>query len=352
MKRLFCPVLLVILLATFSFSQDRTILVPKQVPGAPYAVDDSDDLFGQAYRWFIEGAVEEGSGTLRKLVQKAGIKLNPNVYYVVVAHFTDSVNPIGIFHGEDEFLSTRLYGLSEKNLFYIFISREESAPSFLSVMATSKSSPFLENLPAFLGFFSSIASSSLAAQGAGEKTYIDVRQFTIPNVFRKNSDLSFIVKKDLSDDTMLAKTVFDNTSKERWSFGVATAITSVDDVDIIVGNDGRIIVDPKPNLDLGTFALVNFHFQPVDTKNKSLATSIHALGGLRLGQTLEPMIGIGGGIPLGDVIDLHLFAGYSLEFANELESGYSIGQQINSEVDPFKLKIRGKPRFGIEVKFP
>ena len=66
---------------------------------------------------------------------------------------------------------------------------------------------------------------------------------------------------------------------------------------------------------------------------------------------LEPILGIGGGFSL-DIIDLHVFAAYSVEFANELEEGFAIGQEVDKEVDPFKLKIRGKPRFGLEIKFP
>ena len=334
-----------------TLAQERAILVPKPVAGAPFKIHDEKDLFGQAYRWFLESDVEMGAGQLRTLVRLAGIKLDPNSYYIVVAHFTDNVNPIGMFHGSDDFFSTRMFGLNEDNLYYIFISREENAPSFLSVLATAKASPFEQNLPAFLGFFTSISSMEAKLAGSELDTWIDMRRFKIPNAFRKNSDLSFLVKQKLSEDKILAKTVFDNTSKEKLSFGVATAITSVNDVDIIVGNDGTIIVDPKPNLDLATFAVINYHFKAVDTKAKTLATSFHLLGGLRLGQSLEPLIGIGGGLPVG-IIDLHLFVGYSMEFANRLEDGYKIGQHINKEVDPFKLQVRGKPRFGIELKFP
>jgi len=347
--------ILIFLLSVFTvlpiFAQERAILVPKPVAGTPFKIHDEKDLFGQAYRWFLESDVAMGAKQLRALVQNAGIKLDPNSYYVVVAHFTDSVNPIGMFHGSDDFFSARMFGLSEDNLYYIFISREENAPSFLSVLATAKASPFEENLPAFLGFFTSISSMEAKLASSELDTWIDMRQFKVPGAFRKNSDLSFLVKRKLSEDKILARTVFDNTSKEKWSFGVATAITSVNDVDIIVGNDGTIIVDPKPNLDLATFAVINYHFKAVDTKAKTLATSFHLLGGLRLGQSLEPIIGVGGGLPLG-IIDLHLFAGYSVEFANELEAGYKIGQHIGEEVDPFKLHVRGKPRFGIELKFP
>lgn len=66
---------------------------------------------------------------------------------------------------------------------------------------------------------------------------------------------------------------------------------------------------------------------------------------------VEPIIGIGGGINMG-MIDLHLFAGFSMEIANKLKEGYEIGQVITKEVDPFESRFRGKFRFGIEVKFP
>jgi hypothetical protein len=63
------------------------------------------------------------------------------------------------------------------------------------------------------------------------------------------------------------------------------------------------------------------------------------------------MVAVGFGLPAG-FIDVHFFAGYSVEFAQSLKSGYFVGQAINDDVDPFKLKIRGKPRLGIEIKFP
>jgi hypothetical protein len=184
-----------------------------------------------------------------------------------------------------------------------------------------------------------------------ETTWVDVRRFEVPENFRGFSDLSVLVKKRLSDDRVIAQMVFDNTRKEHWSYGIATAITSVNDVDIVVGEDGRIRVAPKPNLDLATFGLVNYHFAAVDTKRKTFETSFHLLGGLRIATFLELILGVGGGVSL-DFIDLHLFAGYSLEFANELLPGYNIGDVISKEVDPFGSKLRGKPRFGLEIKFP
>lgn len=331
-------------------AQEKTILVPKRVDGAPFVHDDQEDLFGQAYRWFLEGEVERGATSLKELVAKAGYQIDPKSYYVVVANFTDSLSPIGMFHGDDDFLNTRMYGLRTNNLFYIFISREEGAPSFLSVLATAKQAPFWENLPAFLGLFLPIPPIGVL-ELPGQQTWVDVRQFEIPKAYRKNSDLSFIVKKKLSDEHVLASGVFDNTAKERWSFGIGAAITSLDDVDIKIGSDGRIIVEPKPNLDLATFAMINYHFQPVDTKAKTLGTSFHLLGGIRLANFFEPIGGIGGGVDLG-MIDLHLFAGVSVEVANELKSGWQIGDTVTEEENPFKIKLRAKPRFGIEVKFP
>jgi hypothetical protein len=138
---------------------------------------------------------------------------------------------------------------------------------------------------------------------------------------------------------------------ERWGYGIATGITSINDVDIIIDNNGRIIVKPKPRGDLATFGVINYYFKPVDTKARTLATSFHLLGGFRISRTIEPLLGVGFGIPLG-FIDLHLFGGYSVEFAQELESGYEIGDVLEDDVDPFKLKVRGKPRFGIEIRFP
>lgn len=335
------------------YSQDRAILIPKQIEGAPFQFEDTEDLFGQAYRWFYEGDIPNAGVTLRKLLTDAGINLLPDAYYVVVANFTDAMTPIGLIHGNDDFLSTRLYGLGEDNLYYIYITRTAGAESFLSVLAATKDSPFMQNLLPFIGLFIPLPVTAAAAapSPAVKTTWIDVRRFTIPEKFRKFSDLSFIVKKDLSDEKILARAIFDNTSLERWSFGIATAITSIDDVDIIIGNDGRIIVEPKPNLDLATFGVINYHFRGVDTKAKTFGNSLHLLAGARLANFVEPIIGIGGGISL-DLIDLHVFAGYSVEFANELKAGFQIGDVVTNEVDPFKLKLRGKPRFGLEIKFP
>lgn len=352
MSKRFSLFLLVLFFLSFSiYGQDRSILIPKPIAGTPFQYNDTEDLFGKAYRWFLEGEVNLAVDSIKKMIKLAGINLNKENYYVVVANFQDDYSPIGLFHENDDFFSTRMYGLTENNLFYIFISRKQEAPSFLSVLATSKSSPFAENLPAFLGFFPSLSGIISATALTGQDTWIDVRQFNVPDAYRKFSDLSFKVKNELSDEKDLANVVFDNTSKERWSFGVATAITDVNEVDLLIGNDGTIIVRPKPNLDFATFAVINYHFKAVDTKAKTLASSFHLLAGLRLSDILEPIIGVGGGISL-DIIDLHLFAGMSMEVADDLKSGYSIGQMISTKADPFKTKLRAKARFGIELKFP
>lgn len=352
MKSLLAGCLFVVAMCSAVFAQEREILLPKPISGAPFHFDDSEDLFGKAYRWFLEGEPEFGADSLKKLVVSAGYNLQAGSYYVVVANFTDNFTQIGMFHDGDSFLSTRMFGLGENNLYYIYISRQQQGASFLSVVATSKASPFEQNFLSFLGLFQSWPIPARAEQlAAAQETWVDVRQFEVPKAYRANSDLSFLVKKDLSDEKFLTANVFDNTSRERWSFGIATAITSINDVDIEIGNDGTIIVKPKPIRDLATFGAINYHFQPVDTKAKTVASSFHLLGGVRFATNFEPLIGVGGGLALG-FADIHLFAGYSVEFAQQLKEGFSIGQKITSEVDPFKLKIRGKPRFGLELKFP
>ncbi|MCB9059601.1 MAG: hypothetical protein H6627_13595 [Calditrichae bacterium] len=340
---------IIFIVATFLTAQDRTILVPRQVAGAPFSVNDQQENFGKAYRWFHEGLVDSAVVNLKKVITQAGYMLDPDAYYVTVAHFNDELAPIGLIHGNDtDFFNTRLYGLEKENLYYIFISQTENAPSFLSVLATSKSSPFLEQLPGFLGLVGLLGQPA-AMQSAGGNVWVDVRQFQIPEAYRDFSDLSFMVKNKLSDETTLAATVFDNTAKERWSYGFAMAITSVRDVDIVVGNDGTIIVRPKPDADVAGFAVINYHFKAIDTKAKSFGNSFHLLGGFRLADIFEPIIGVGGGVSLG-VIDLHAFVGYSFEFANQLKNGFSIGDPVSDDVSPFKRKIRAKPRFGIEIK--
>jgi len=352
-RKIMATVCCIILAIQISMAQDKAVLFPKPVANSPFKVDDSEDVFGQAYRWFLEGEVQVGAEKIKELVTKTGYQLKPDKYYVVVANFTDSFSPIGMFHNSSDFLSTRMYGLNPDNLYFIFITRQQEPQTYISVLATSKASPFEENLLPFLSLFIPIIPSTEAVgiESAGLTTVIDIRQFEVPEPFRKHSDLSFIVKKELGEENVLAHAIFDNTSKERWSYGIATAITSVNDVDIIIGDDGTIIVKPKPNLDLATFAVLNYHFKAVDTKAKSFGNSFHLMGGIRLVDFIEPIAGVGAGFDLG-FFDLALFAGYSVEFANELQQGYKIGDPVKREEDPFKLKIRGKPRFGIQVKFP
>lgn len=334
-------------------AQETAVLLPKRVEGYPVQFDDQDDIFGESYRWFLEGFVDRGTEKLRELLSKAGVTIDPNAYYVVVANFTNSFSPIGMFHGSNDFLNTRMYGLSENNLYYIFITRQGDTQSYVSALATAKPSPFDENLLPFLSLFIPIVPpvSVTTTEPPGPTTWIDVAQFTVPEAFQKYSDLSFIVKRDLSDEDILAQAIFDNTSKERWSFGVGTAITTLDDVDIIIGADGTIIVRPKDNLDLATFAMLNYHFSPIDTKAKRLQNSFHLLAGIRLVDFIEPVVGVGVSFDLG-FTDLGIFAAYSVEFANELKEGFNVGDILSPDQDPFDMQFRGKPRFGLQIKFP
>lgn len=344
-------IVLIVLLAfaTHVMAQDQMVLIPKSVHGAPLVVNDNDDLFGKAWRFYRDGFTNLAADSLRKLIELSGFEMKPKNYYVVVANFNPAESPIGMFHGDANFFDTRLYGLQADSLYYLFISRDDTARSYLSTVITQKSSYFEENLLRFISLFPIISGTGIQLTGKNP-TWIDVRKFEIPEKFQKYSDISMIVKKDLYDEKFLARAKFDNSSLEKWSYGIGTAITSINDVDIIV--DGGVIrVRPKPKGDLASFGLVNYHFKAVDTKAKTLATSFHLSGGLRISTTIEPMLAVGFGLPAG-FIDVHFFAGYSVEFANELKDGFVIGQTLNPDVDPFKLKIRGKPRFGIELKFP
>ena len=348
-KTLFILLLITLTSSLLLFSQDRAIVIPKPVAGSPFVVEDSHDLFGKAWRFYRDGFTEWAADSLKKLIASFGFELKKNHYYIVVANFNNEETPIGIFHGNSHFHDTRLYGLKSDSLFYIFISRDKEAKSYLSTVLIRKSSYFEEVLPHFIGLFPIFSQATVHITGK-YRTWMDVRKFDIPKKFQKNCDISVIVKKDLSDERFLAHEVFDNTSLERWSFGIGTAITSVDDVDITLEN-GVIVIRPKPKGDLATFGLINYHFKAVDTKARRMSTSIHLSGGLRISETIEPILGFGFGIPI-DFIDLHLFAGYSVEFSKELKSEYHIGQTVTGNVDPFKLKLKGKPRFGIEIKFP
>lgn len=353
MKQLLLVVLLLTtLFGTAASAQDQVIMVPQRVAGAPFTFDDNQDYFGQAYRWFHEGMIDSAGNMLKETIRAAGYTLDPTAYYIVVAHYYDDFAPIGMFHGDQSFLDTRLYGIENDNLYYVYVSRS-NAESFVSTLSIRKNSPTEQNLLPFLSLFIPIVppGASVRSYPAGGETWVDVRRYEVPEKHRRFSDISVLVKKDLSSEKIIAQNTFDNTAREKWSYGIATAITSVDDVDIIIGQDGTIIIDPKSNLDLATFAVVNYHFRAVDTKAKSFGNSFHLIAGIRLIDYVEPIVGIGGSVDLG-IIDLGIFAGYSVEFADELEEGFAIGDKPDSEVDPFKLKLRGKPRFGLQVKFP
>ena len=330
-------------------AQDKVVIIPKSVAGAPYVVEDSTDLFAKAYRFYIEGDVAMAADSLRKLIALSNFQINPQAYYIVVANFTDRVSPIGLFHEGSDFLDTRLYGLKTDSLYYMFISRTENAPSFISVMLKTKPTPFEANLPAFL----QLIGFGVGALEAPENktTWIDVRRFEIPDKFKRVSDIAVMVKDSLKTDRFLASAVFDNTPLERWSYGIATAITTLNDVTLEVGEDGTIIVKPKPNGDLAAFGVINYHFKPVDTKAPTLASSIHLLGGLRIAPAIEPILGVGFGVPVTG-FELHVFAGASLAFRNVLKEGFAIGDRVEDEVDPFKVEAKVYPRFGLEVKFP
>jgi hypothetical protein len=338
---------IVLALAAGLFAQEQVVIIPRPAPGSPIPFVDRDNLFAKAYHLFREGLAPAAIDSLKKLLDESGVKLDLRNYYVVVANFTDSATPVGLLHEGSEFFNTRLYGLQEAKLYYIFLTRQRRGASFVSTLLTAKDSPFTQALPQFIGLFLPFL-SPLRATGT-DTTWIDMREFEVPAPFQKFSNISVLVKTKLEDERVLATVTLDNTSRERWSFGVATAVTSVRDLDFTIGDDGVIRIQPKPSGDIGNFAVVNYNFKPVDTKARTLSTSFHLLGGMRLARTIEPMVGIGFGVPVA-MFETHLFAGYSLEFAQELKSGFVVGQFVRE--DPFKTKLRGKPRFGIELKFP
>lgn len=347
--RLMRSMFLIMMLVSAAAAQDKVVIIPKSLPEGPFVVEDSTNLFEKAYRFFIEGETALAADSLRKLVAMSNFHINPKAYYIVVANFTDRVSPIGLFHEGSDFLDTRLYGLKTDSLYYMFISRTENAPSFISVMLKTKQTPFEANLPAFL----QLLGFGVGIQELPRKTttWIDVRRFEIPDKFKRVSDIAVIVKDSLKTDRYLASAVFDNTPLERWSYGIATAITTLNDVELEVGEDGTIIVKPKPNGDLAAFGVINFHFKAVDTKAPTLASSLHLLGGLRIAPAFEPILGVGFGIPVTG-FELHLFGGGSLALKNVLKEGFAIGQKVEEEVDPFKIEAKLYPRFGLEIKFP
>jgi hypothetical protein len=329
-------------------AQEQVVIIPKPVENSPFVYVDQNNLFAKAYHLFREGLAPAAIDSLKKLIEESGIQLDLRNYYLVVANFADNASPIGLLHEGSEFFNTRLYGLQGAKLYYIFISRQHRT-SFVSTLLTAKGSPFIEALPRFIGLFIPFLPATPRAL-AQDTTWIDMREFEIPSPFQKFSNISVLVKTELEAERVLGSITLDNTSKERWSFGIATAITSVNDVDFNIGDDGVIRIQPKPRGDLASFAVINYNFQPVDTKARTLATSFHLLGGMRLARVIEPLLGVGFGVPAG-MVEVHLFAGYSLEFAQELKIGFAIGDKVAKE-DPFKTKLRGKPRFGIELKFP
>ncbi|MBN2009609.1 hypothetical protein JW960_09730 [candidate division KSB1 bacterium] len=332
-----------------SFSQDQVVLIPKSLRMTPYAVNDNADLFGKAWRFYRDGYTDMAADSLRKLVALTGYEIKPNHYYVVVANFTETETAIGMFHGDDSFNNNRLYGLKSDSLFYVFISREDSASTYLSTMVTRKDSYFQQVLPYFITLFPFI-SQVQAVEQSEYLTWVDIRKFEIPKNFQENCDISMVIKRDFYRDEIMARIILDNTSLEKWSYGIATGITNVDDVDIII-DGGKAVIRPKPRGDLATFGVINYHPKPIDTKARTIASSFHLLGGLRISNTIEPIIGAGIGVPT-NIIDVHFFTGFSLEFANELKNGYHVGDTIDSNVEPFQLKLRGKFRFGLEVRFP
>ena len=340
-------------------AQDRIITIPKPVLNAPFQVQDTEDLFGKAYRFFLEGEVKWAADSLRKLLSLSSFKLDEQKnYYIVVANFNDRFNPVGMLREGAAFTDTRLYGLKNESLYYIFISKRDNAESFLSAMLTAKPSPFEANLFDFLSLFLSFPASAAArADIATTPTvWIDVRKFEIPTHFQKHCDISLIVRKDLEAERNLTSAILDNTSRERWSYGIATAITTIDDVDFVVGDDGRIIVRPKPDGDLAAFGVINYHFQPVDTKAPTIASSFHLLFGARIDNSIEPVVGVGFGFPINLPVEVHFFGGASVQFANELKTEFidefENNLPITDDVDPFKLNVRVRPRLGLELKFP
>ncbi len=349
-KRMLLAALIGLSLSGGLLAQDQVVIIPRPTADSPKAYVDRDNLFAKSYHLFREGLAPAAIDSLKRLIEDSGVKLDLRNYYVVVANFTDSATPIGLLHEDSEFFNTRLYGLQSAKLYYIFLSRQRRGASFVSTLLTAKDSPLTQALPQFIGLFLPFLSPGLSLRDTTpDTTWIDLREFEVPAQFQKFSNISILVKTALEAERVLGSITLDNTSKERWSFGVATAVTSVNDLDFAIGDDGVIRVQPKPRGDIGHFAVVNYNFQPVDTKARTLATSFHLLGGMRLASTIEPMVGIGFGIPVA-IFETHLFVGYSLEFAQELKNGFVVGQFVKE--DPFKTKLRGKPRFGIEVKFP
>jgi len=337
-------------------AQVRIITVPQKISGAPFKVADSGDLFGKAYRWFIENETEMAADSLRELLSKTpGLNFDEkNNYYIIIADYGDHFAPMGMLHEGSSFYDTRLFGLTGSDLYYVFISKQKNAESFLSVTLTTKSSPFEAGLLDFINLFP-ILSQKISTEGDND-VWVDVRKFQIPEVFQKNCDISLLVKRSVDAENFLAANVFDNTSKERWSFGIITALTNLKDVELAVGGDGRIIVIPNPYGDFATYGALNYHFKPVDTKQPNVASSWHLAGGFRLTDHIEPIFGVGFGLPADLPIEVHFFGGFSVAFVNQLKSGFKVGDDLaakgTEDIDPFNTKVRFRLRYGIELKFP
>ncbi len=105
-KILVSTLFLILVLSPSVRAQDKVVVVPKQIQGAPFSVEDDTDLFAKSYRFFIEGEVAMAADSLRKLIDMSGYKIDPQAYYIVVANFTDKVSPIGLFHEGSDFLDT------------------------------------------------------------------------------------------------------------------------------------------------------------------------------------------------------------------------------------------------------
>jgi len=344
-------ILFICSLVTFpAQGQERMILVPQTVEQSELIYYDRDHVFRNMIIFLEDGDVENAADSLKRVLIEAGLEMRKNFYYIVVVNYYSTKNIIGMFHGDASFQDTRLYGLQSDSLYYVFVSDDSTMESSVSAIVTRKDSNFSKNLSEFISLFQLGGVLGVKAMALEEmRAYISVRKFDVPRKFQKNCDITIVAKNEKKNKE-LARAIFDNSSRERWSYGVASAVTHINDVDYEIDN-GAVTIRPKPKGDLATFGVINYHFKAVDTKSKSFSTSIHLLGGLRTSTTIEPLLGVGGGIPF-PYINLHLFVGYSFEFAQILKKGIQVGDLITTNQDPFKLNVRAKPRFGIEIQFP
>ena len=83
-KIMLLSLLTLLLLNITSFAQDRVVLVPKKVSNSPYVIDDSQDLFGKAWRFYRDGFTDMAADSLKKLIELFGYNLKKNNYYIVV----------------------------------------------------------------------------------------------------------------------------------------------------------------------------------------------------------------------------------------------------------------------------